>query len=85
MILILLILIAALFCAITWNGSGDKEKEIHDIQGYLSFPALKDRSLKVKVEGLAPLTCKCCGGEIDGETLICKYCGTKYMIKKESL
>lgn len=85
MILILLILIAALFCAIAWNGSEDKEKEIHDIPGYLSFPTLKDRTPKVKVKGLAPLICKCCGGEIDGETLTCKYCGTKYMIKKESL
>lgn len=28
---------------------------------------------------------KCRGGEIDGEILIYKYSGTKYIIKKESL
>ena len=30
-------------------------------------------------------TCECCGGEIDFETLTCKYCKTKYYIEGEDI
>lgn len=29
-------------------------------------------------------TCECCGGEIDFETLTCKYCKTKYYIEEDT-
>lgn len=78
MALIFLILIAALIGVITWNGSDDEEE--NEVMVYDVFPDVKEQFPKIKVEGLTPLTCKCCGGAIDRETLTCKYCKTEYMV-----
>lgn len=29
-------------------------------------------------------TCECCGGELDFETLTCKYCGAKYYVEEDT-
>lgn len=78
MALILLILIAALIGVITWSGSDEEEE--NEVMVYDVFPDVKEQFPKIKVEGLTPLTCKCCGGAIDKETLTCKYCKTEYMV-----
>lgn len=80
MALILLILIAALIGVITWSGSDEEEEEKNEVMVYDVFPDVKEQFPKIKVEGLTPLTCKCCGGAIDKETLTCKYCKTEYMV-----
>ena len=79
MALIFLILITTLIGVITWDGS-DHEEEENEVMVYDVFPDVKEQFPKIKVEGLTPLTCKCCGGAIDRETLTCKYCETEYMV-----
>ena len=79
MALIFLILITVLIGVITWDGSEDEEEE-NEVMVCDVFSDVKEQFPKIKVEGLTPLTCKCCGGAIDRDTLTCKYCETEYMI-----
>ena len=76
--LILLILIAALICVIAWDDSDDEEEK-NEVMIYEVFPDVKEQFPQIKLEGLTSLTCKCCGGTIDRETLTCEYCKTEYM------
>lgn len=79
MALIILILITVLIGVITWDGSDDEEEENEAIVCDV-FSDVKEQLPKIKVEGLTPLICKCCGGAIDRDTLTCKYCKTEYII-----
>ena len=74
--ILILVCIAVLLGVIFWEG----EEEESSVKVYDVFPDVKEEIPQIKPEGLTPLTCKCCGGAIDRETLTCKYCKTEYII-----
>ena len=45
---------------------------------YVNVPNLDTKLEPPKFKHLKELSCRYCKGEIDSETLECKYCGRKY-------
>lgn len=48
----------------------------------MKIKSLSSGNLNDKLNALA-LICDCCGGAINSKTMVCAYCGTKYMIKDD--
>lgn len=42
---------------------------------------VKPTELKIKKNVLTSLSCTCCGGTVNRNTLICDYCGTQFILK----
>lgn len=79
----ILILLTIFIFLIVWGISddeGENEIMIYDVKEQPPKIKVEEYFPKIEVKELIPLTCKCCGGAIDKETLTCKYCKIEYII-----